>query len=82
MDKKSVLKSLEEITEKLSINIRYGKLKSQGGLCRVYNKYYIFLDRKTNDAMKIHIISKALKKFDLKNIYIPPIIRSFIGEEE
>ena len=81
MDKKSVLRSLEEITERLSINIRYGKLESKGGLCRIYNKYYIILDRKTNDTVKINIISKALKKFDLKNIYIPPIVRTFIGEE-
>jgi hypothetical protein len=81
MDKKSVLKSLEEITERLSIDIRYGKLESKGGLCKVYNKYYIILDSKATEAMKIHIISKALKKFDLKNIYITPSIRTFIGEE-
>jgi N-acetylglucosamine kinase-like BadF-type ATPase len=82
MDKKNILKSLEELTEKLSISIRYGKLNSKGGFCRVYDKYYIFLDRNTNDVTKIQIITQALKKFDLKNIYIPPHIRTFIGEEE
>jgi hypothetical protein len=81
MDSKSILKTLEEVTEKLSISIRYGDLRSRGGLCRVYNNYYIILDRKSTIASKIDVISKAIKKFDLKSIYIPPKVRSLIGEE-
>jgi N-acetylglucosamine kinase-like BadF-type ATPase len=81
MDNKSILKTLEEISEKLAIKVRYGNLSSKGGLCRVYNKYYIIIDRKAAINAKIDTILKSIKKFDLHKIYIPPNIRSLIGEE-
>ena len=81
MDNKSILTALEEISERLSIKVRYGNISSKGGLCRVYNKYYIIIDKKAAINSKIDIIIKSIKKFDLHNIYIPPNIRSIIGEE-
>jgi N-acetylglucosamine kinase-like BadF-type ATPase len=81
MDNKSILKALEEISEKLAIKVRYGNISSKGGLCRVYNKYYIIIDRKAAINTKIDTIINSIKKFDLHEIYIPPNIRSLIGEE-
>jgi len=46
MDNKSILTALEEISERLAIKVRYGNIPSKGGLCRVYNKYYIIIDKR------------------------------------
>ena len=75
-----VLKALEDVAERLSVCIHYEEMKAfefriQDGHCKVEGESHIYIDRKRPVKEKIHILANELKKFDLENIYIPPLLR-------
>ncbi len=78
-----IMKALEEVAERLSIQIHYEEMKAfefrvEDGSCRVKGETSIFIDRKRPLKEKISILARELKKFDLEDIYIPPLLRERI----
>lgn len=60
MNKNEKIKQLEETAQKNSVRIIYDILKSDGGLCKVKDKYYIIINRNISIEQKIFIISQSL----------------------
>jgi hypothetical protein len=78
-----IMKALEEIAERLSVQIHYEEMKAfefrvEDGSCRVKGEPSIFIDRKRPLKEKISILARELQKFDLEDIYIPPLLRERI----
>jgi hypothetical protein len=78
-----IMKALEEVAERLSVQIHYEEMKAfefrvEDGSCRVKGEPSIFIDRKRPLKEKISILARELKKFDLEDIYIPPLLREKI----
>ena len=78
-----IMKALEEVAERLSVQIHYEEMKAfefrvQDGSCRVKGEPSIFIDRKRPFKEKISILARELKKFDLEDIYVPPMLREKI----
>jgi hypothetical protein len=78
-----IMKALEEVAERLSVQIHYEEMKAfefrvQDGSCRVKGEPSIFIDRKRPLKEKISILARELKKFDLEDIYVPPLLREKI----
>lgn len=78
-----IMKALEEVAERLSIQIHYEEMKAfefrvEDGSCRVKGEPSIFIDRKRPLKEKISILARELKKFDLEDIYVPPLLRETI----
>ena len=78
-----IMKALEEVAERLSVHIHYEEMKAfefrvQDGSCRVKGEPSIFIDRKRPLKEKISILARELKKFDLEDIYVPPLLREKI----
>jgi len=87
MDDHTVLNHLEALADKLGIQVRYEKtvdeLTGRGGLCRVEGKYVLMIRSKASVKEKIRIMTQALKRFDLTDIYVRPAIRELVeGLEE
>ena len=85
MEEKRLLQELEEIAEKLSIEVQYDNLLGmdfnvKGGLCKLRGKNVIILDRRTPPRERIDLLARALRQFDLSSVFIRPYIRSIIGE--
>ena len=79
MKRKELLGKIETLTINLGIEIRYEKLgNSRGGLCRIHEKYYLFLNRNLAEYSKIELIAQELSKFDLTDIFLLPEIRQVI----
>jgi len=83
MDDNSALSQLEGLVYQLGIQIRYEKiaeeeLKSTGGLCRVKGENVIIINSKATTKHKIKTLGKALKNFDLSNVYIRPALRELL----
>jgi len=83
MDDNSALSQLEGLAHQLGIQIRYEKiaeeeLKSTGGLCRVKGENVIIINSKATTKHKIKTLGKALKNFDLSNVYIRPALRELL----
>ena len=78
MSKKPVIAELENLCEQLDIKVRYEKTSARGGLCRLDDKYYIIIDKKTNEDFRIDVLVRELKNFDLTDIFISPRLREML----
>jgi hypothetical protein len=75
-----VLQALEQVAEKLSVQVHYEEMKAfefrvQDGFCTLKGESHIYIDRKRPVHEKIHVLAIELKKFNLEEIYIPPLLR-------
>lgn len=60
MNKNEKLKKLEDTLQENSVRVIYDVLKSEGGLCKVKDKYYIIINRNIGVEQKITILSQGL----------------------
>lgn len=87
MDDHTALSQLEGLADKLGIQIRYDKiveeeLTSTGGLCRLKGECFIIVNSKATTKDKIRALVKALKNFDLDDVYIRPALRELLERFE
>lgn len=83
-----LLNQLEELAGKLGIavrdeNINTEESSSTGGLCRIEGKYVLILNSRVTVKEKNQVMIKALRQFDLNDIYLKPVIRELLeGNQE
>ena len=53
-----------------------------GGLCRVQGHYILILNSKSNVQDKIQVMIKALRYFNLDDIYIKPAVRQLLENQQ
>ena len=87
MDDHTALSLLEELADKLSILIRHEIIKDEltgpGGLCRIDGKFILIINSEVTATEKIRIMTEALRRFDLGDIYVRPALRELLeGYEE
>ena len=63
MIKNEQLEKLEETLKSYSVKIIYDTLHSEGGLCRVKDRYYVIINRYLTLDEKIELLSKSLLEF-------------------
>ncbi|MGD9808085.1 MAG: hypothetical protein AB7E76_09120 [Deferribacterales bacterium] len=76
-----LLEELEAVATKLDIKLRYEVTKARGGLCTVDGQLMFILDRKSSKEYKLLMLARAVKEFDISDIYISPKLREFLDEE-
>jgi len=84
MDKDTLLVQLEELAEKLGIELRYENIEdgfpfSPGGLCRLEDRYVLFVNKVIRKEDKIRMLGEAVVRFDLGSVYIRPGLREFLS---
>lgn len=87
MDDGVLLNQLEELAGRLGIEIRYGNIPGDdsnrtGGLCRVKGQYMLIIHSRLNVKEKIGVIIKALKGFEMGNVYVIPVIRELLDKSK
>jgi len=83
MNEATLLQHLEEIAERLGVELRYENLgqsglRTEGGFCRVSGKSMILVNRKDPRRRKILVLARSLSKLNLEGIFIPPAVRRII----
>jgi len=83
LDDTTILGHLEALAHTLEIQVRYEPLESEttfptGGLCRIKNKKYIIVNESASTGEKVRTLTKALRRFDLSQIYLKPAVRDFL----
>ena len=81
----NILECLEDLAEKLKIDIVYENMGEEefsvaGGLCKIKGSYKIFVDKSQSLENQIKIISQALSSFNTDGIYVLPLIREILEE--
>ena len=87
MDEKALRGGLEALADALEIQIRYESLDaemsfSSGGLCLIKNKPVIIIDSRASEKVKIQTLIKALKRFDLSQVYVKPALRDLLEGQD
>jgi hypothetical protein len=85
MDEEILLSQLEELAERLGIlvrdeNINIDDVSSTGGLCIVEGQHILILNSKTTVTEKIQVAIRALRQFDISEIYVKPGVRELLDE--
>ena len=85
MDEKALTDLLEDLIEGFNIRIRYEAIKQDedsvkvlGGLCLVRGEYVLIVNSNTTAGDRLRTLGRALKHFDLDQIYIRPVLREFL----
>ncbi|MDD5476133.1 MAG: hypothetical protein PHU03_06425 [Syntrophales bacterium] len=82
-----LLTQLDALAEQLGIIVRHENVLMEessgaGGLCRLDGKDVIFIHAKTTAKEKVAIMVKALREYDLSDIYVRPAVRELLDQSE
>jgi len=83
MDDHTALSQLEGLAYMLGIPVRYEKIPEEdvanaGGLCRLKGECVIIVNSRAAVKDKIQTLAKALKNFDLHDVYVRPAVRELL----
>lgn len=84
----SLLQSLVELAEKLSVRVIFRNLKDdefviKSGMCSIKGDTLIIIDSRVSLEEKVKTLCQELKKFNLDNIFISPAMRDILqGQNE
>jgi len=82
-----VLEYLEDLAERLGIEVVYEKLEDEefpvrGGLCKVQKTYKILMGRVEPVEGRIEILARSLSSFDTEHIYLLPFVREILEKAQ
>ena len=80
MDDVSILRELENLADELDLEIRYETIEGSGGLCRVGDKRCLILNRSSSPNQLVRVLSLALSRFPLEDVFINPHVRELLQE--
>lgn len=78
MDSTTLLQEFEDLAERMSIRVRYGKLDGDGGLCRYRGRYHIVINKRLDTDSRINLLGRAFSEFPLENVFLIPAVREAI----
>jgi hypothetical protein len=87
MTREELLVQLEELAGRLNIQVQYESVKSEdpstfGSYCRINDQHKIILHSKASTGRKIEIITDALKRFDIDDVYLVPALREHLKKDD
>jgi hypothetical protein len=85
MQSGQVLEHLEDLAERLGVEIVYQRLGEEeftvkGGLCKVNGVFKVFIDRSKPVDEQIKILAQALSSFNTEEVYLFPYIRAILDK--
>ena len=81
MTEEELLIELEEVARATGVHIRYEKGDFDGGYCILREEKIIVVNKKLSPSKKCSVIAQALNEYGIENVYIKPIVRTYIEDE-
>ena len=81
MDDAVILKEFEKLAHRLGMEIRYTAV-GPSGLCSVKGKQILFIDRSLDSAARIEMLVREFKTLNLEGMFVVPLIRRLLGDED
>lgn len=83
MKEQDLFKALEELAQRLDIEVRYETVQGEeglvsGGLCRLHGRLLLILNPTAPLRDKTDVLARAVKRFDLNRVYLVPALRDFL----
>jgi hypothetical protein len=86
MTHEELLIQLEDLAGRLNIQVQYESLKNEdpstfGGFCRVRDQHMVIIHSKATISRKIDILTEALRRVDVDDLYMRPALREYLKKE-
>ncbi|RKZ28719.1 hypothetical protein DRQ29_01450 [bacterium] len=79
MKQAQIIAELERLAEKLGIIIRYERMGTlSGGLCRIGDKNYLFINKSLTPKSKIELIASEISSLDWDSHFVRPEVRRIL----
>jgi hypothetical protein len=81
MKAQEMLRELESIAQKKSIEVTYENLTGDvgaGGLCKLKGQWRVLVDKRATDGDKAQVLAQALARFDLEDVFMPDQARALV----
>lgn len=80
-EEKIILEELEQISQKLEIEVIYDNFFGKGGLCKCKDRYYFIINENLSLKEKTRLFLEGLSSLSLDNVWLPPRIRELLNTE-
>ena len=81
MKEEELLLKIEEALEEIGLRIRYEKGNFDGGYCILRDENIVVVNKKLSPIKKCSVIAQALGEFGIDNIYMKPVVRTYVEDE-
>ena len=83
MQSRQVLEYLQDLAERLGVEVIYQKLEEdefavRGGLCKVNGNFKIFINQSQSVENQINILAQGLASFNTEEVFLFPYIRTVL----
>ena len=72
---------LEQAAQEIGVHIRYEKGDFDGGYCILREEKIIVVNKKLSPPKKCSVIAQALGEYGIENVYMKPIVRTYVEDE-
>ena len=80
MEDDQVFEELQELLDRLSVKIKYGRGYFKGGLCRYKDERYLYLNRADDTDRHISLILSEIENIDLNGIKVSKSIMELLSK--
>lgn len=81
MTEEELLLELEQAVQEIGLHIRYEKGDFDGGYCILRDENIIVANKKLSVPKKCSVIAQALGEFGIDDVYMKPIVRTYVEDE-
>jgi len=82
MDVQAALNELEQLAEKLEVEVRYDRFTGDGarsgGLCRVKGRWCVIVERRSAESEKLSVLARCLSRFEHEVHFVSPAVRQLL----
>lgn len=81
MTEEELLLEIEQAAQEMGVHIRYEKGNFDGGYCILREEKIIVVNKKLSEIKRCSVIAQALGEYGIENVYMKPIIRTYVEDE-
>lgn len=81
MTEEELLLEIEQAALDMGVHIRYEKGNFDGGYCILREEKIIVVNKKLSEIKKCSVIAQALGEYGIENVYMKPIVRTYVEDE-
>lgn len=81
MKEEELLLEIEQTAQDMGLRVRYEKGDFDGGYCILRDENIIVANKKLSPIKKCSVIAQALGEFGIDDVYMKPIVRTYVEDE-
>ncbi|MGE3062250.1 MAG: hypothetical protein AB7T10_01270 [bacterium] len=82
MNKKEILRELEEALQNVGVTVKYETISGDGGYCKYKDKEFVILNKVLPVSSRVALLKGVLNELLQKkeDVFVKPVLREFLEE--